>query len=179
MTIAMLEQIPATRRNVLLNEIFWGARQLRVAGAMDHWRERFAQASRAFSRHHAEEMALQSLPKIWFEAGAAAVILGWMLVMMRQGSAQAAFSLPLLAAIVLGAGRLLPCLSAIGRCRLEILAALPGAETMEDFIKDCSQAPAGGAGRRCDASQPGLKLEGVCFKYPGRAELAGTAAGPP
>ena len=160
-----------TEQSVLMEDILRGARQLRLAAAMDFWQERFAGASRDVSRHHAEEMTLQALPKIWFDAGAAAVILGWIMVGAWRQGAQSVFSLPKLAAIIVGGGKLLPCLSAIARYRLELLGALPNAEALQDFFESCPRPAARCAGRRWDGLNADLKIEGLRFTYPGRAEL--------
>lgn len=158
------------RQSMILHELLQGARQLRLAGALGPWRERFAQISREYSRHHGTAMTLQILPKVWFDACAALVILGWMLAAAWQGPGRATVDLPLLATVVLGAGKLMPCLAAIGRNRLEILAALPDVEAMADLIARCPQADTGAGRRRADM-RSGLKVAGVRFSYPDRTEL--------
>lgn len=157
-------------QSMILNELLRGARQLKFAGALDAWRERFAQASLEYSRHHAAAMALQALPKVWFDMAAAMAIVGWMLAAARRDPAQAALDLPLLAAVVVGAGKLMPCLASLGRYRLDILEALPDAEAMEDFLERYPPAVAD-AGRPRAQALSGLKLEGVRFSYPDRTEL--------
>lgn len=158
------------QQSMILHEFLRGARQLKLAGALDAWRERFAQASLEYSRHQASAMALQALPKIWFDLAAAMAIVGWMLVAARKDPAQAALDLPLLAAVAVGAGKLMPCLASLGRYRLDILEALPDAEAMEDFLERYPPAVVD-AGRPRAEMRSGLTLEGVRFSYPDRTEL--------
>ena len=157
-------------QNIIVHEILQGARQLKLAGALGPWLERFTRASGDFSRLHAADMTLQALPAVWFEVGAAAMILGWLLASMWWAPARGAFSVPILAAIAVGAGRLLPCLASLERHRLEILGALPDVEAMEDFLRKHPPAAAD-AGRRCEGVRAGLRFENVRFTYPGRTEL--------
>ncbi|MBI3550787.1 MAG: ABC transporter ATP-binding protein [Elusimicrobia bacterium] len=159
-------------QNALLAEIVQGTRQIRLAGALDPWLERFRDASLSFSRRHADDMALQALPRIWFEAGAALVVLGWMLAAAWRHASYADFRLPVLAAIGAGSAKLLPCLASVARCRLEILASLPDAESLEAFLK--AHPPAANPGvRPFEGLRSGLRLEGVSFSYPGRGQVLG------
>jgi ATP-binding cassette, subfamily B, bacterial PglK len=158
------------RERVVLHEFLQGVRQLRLARALEPWSERFEQASREAARHQAELSTLQALPGIWFETAAAAAVLGWVLLAAWREPGRAP-DLPLLAAVAVGAGKLMPCLASLGRHRLELLGALADAVELEDFLAGASRAvPSVPAGPRAELRSE-LRLEGVRFSFPGRPEL--------
>jgi len=157
----------STAETVITNEFLTGMRHIKTYRAAAQWLDRFRKENKVFSRLYANDLTWLAVPRNLIEFAAVAFLLCLLLVLRVTSPQGFTAALPKAGVLGMALVQLLPAVTNFGRMRMEMLGALPEAESVYGSLT----AP---LPRRTDgieilsSFENGIFFENVSFGFAGR-----------
>lgn len=154
----------------LLQELFSGIKQISVFGVKQRWLDAFDQANQRFCELFTRDHALLAVPRSLIETLTVCALFGALLYGRLVYPDNLSTLLPVAGVFCMALLKILPALSILGRCRIEVQGALPNLEGIYTVLHAPIKEPSSGS-RAFHGLRGGICLRGVRFAYPTRGEL--------
>jgi len=157
-------------QTVITNEFLNGIRHISTYRTAKYWLERFRTENDIFSRLYAKDMIWLAVPKSLMEFSAVALLLGLLLALRLMSPQGFGTALPKVGVFAMALVQLLPAVTNLGRMRMELLGAVPEAESVYHELT-------GPMPRRKDGTEAltsfekSIDLENVSYGYEDRQIL--------
>lgn len=157
-------------QTVITNEFLIGIRHITTYRTAKQWLERFRRENDIFSRLYARDMIWLAVPKSLMEFSTVALLLGLILALRLMSPQGFGTALPKVGVFAMALVQLLPAVTNLGRMRMELLGAVPEAESVYHELT-------GPMPRRKDGTEAltsfekSIDLENVSYGYEDRQIL--------
>lgn len=160
----------SSQQTSLVNEIFNGIKQITVCGAKNDWNSKFNKANRRFTNIFIKDISWVAVPKYIIDVFGYLAMFSVVVFVKKYYPEKFMESLPVIGVFAMGLVRMLPSLGNIGRLRMEIVGALPDAETIYKALNAKFQHIEFGD-NIFEGFHNTIALENVYFAHKGREDL--------
>lgn len=157
-------------QSTLFNEWLSGIKHISVFGAKNWWLDRFDAASRRFNELYVKDATLLAAPKNLYETIAITGLFGTMLVLKLKAPESLYASLPIAGTFSMALLKMLPSLTILSRCRMEIMGSLPDVEGIHEALAMRFDRPADGK-EKFKSLTSSVRIDNISFAYPQRGKV--------
>ncbi len=157
-------------QTVIANEFLNGIRHIAAYRTSRQWLERFRRENDIFSRLYARDMIWLAVPKSLLEFSAVALLLGLLLVLRLMSPQGFGMALPKVGVFAMALVQLLPAVTNLGRMRMELLGAVPEAESVYHELTGPMPRRKDGT-KALSSFEKSIDFENVSFGYQDRQSL--------